>query len=222
MIKAIIFDFDGTLSNRQLNAHEAYSYYLRDYFPGVEGIEFEAIVQDMLTNDMNGTTSIKYRVAAFVDKYNLPEDFEEKFRAWWYPNMYKFTVLKKDAMSVLKQLRQNYKLGILSNGGSTSQHSKINKFDLESYVDEIIISGDYDIHKPDIRLFEMMAEKLGVKCEECLFVGDVFSSDILGACRAKMTPVWILEDTERPSGLYDGYRIERLSQIFEVLDQEKK
>ena len=51
MIKAILFDFDGTLSNRQMNAYLMYRDFLKPYFPDLNEIEFEAVLQDALTFD---------------------------------------------------------------------------------------------------------------------------------------------------------------------------
>ena len=222
MIKAILFDFDGTLSNRQMNAYLMYRDFLRPYFPDLNEIEFEAVMQDMLTFDCNGTTETHQRMIPFINKYGdlLPDDFNEKFIEFSKMNMYRFAVLKDETIDVLERLKGKYKLCILSNGFSFSQHNKIKQVKIEDYFDVILVSGDFNFKKPEAEIFEYAAEQLGVKCEECLMIGDVFASDILGAIRAGMTPVWILEDTERPALDYHGYRIEKLDQIFEILEKE--
>ena len=222
MIKAILFDFDGTLSNRQMNAYLMYRDFLRPYFPDLNEIEFEAVMQDMLTFDCNGTTETHQRMIPFINKYGdlLPDDFSEKFTEYSKMNMYRFAVLKDETIDVLERLKGKYKLCILSNGFSFSQHNKIRQVKIEDYFDAILVSGDYSFKKPEAEIFEYAAKQLGVKCEECLMIGDVFASDILGAIRAGMTPVWILEDTERPALDYHGYRIEKLDQIFDILEKE--
>lgn len=222
MIKAIIFDFDGTLSNRQENAYGVFSDYFRDYFKQMNDLEYEAMLQDLIMYDCNGTIPVKTRMIPFKNKYGkyLPENFEEEFIPFYYDHMFEYAVLKKETIDVLERLKGKYRLAILSNGDSKSQHNKITKVGIEQYFDEVLVSGDIGIHKPDKRIFEYVADKLNVKLEECLMVGDVFSSDILGAINAGITPVWILEDTERPAHFYKGYRIEKLDQIFDVLEKE--
>ena len=219
MIKAIFFDFDGTLSNRQENAYGIFSDYFRPYFKDMDDIEFEAVIQDMMYYDCNGIMSVKLRLIPFMEQYGsyFPEGFVEKFVPYYYDHMFEYTVLKDDTIEVLKQLRNDYKLAILSNGDSRSQHSKISHVDIEQYFDEVLVTGDIGISKPDKRVFEYLADKLGVKLEECLMVGDVFSTDILGAYNAGITSVWILKDSERPAHFYKGYRIETLSQLPDIL-----
>ncbi len=219
MIKAIIFDFDGTLSNRSRNAYDFFRDYLRSHFSDLSDIEYEAVLQDMMLYDCNGTIPIRLRAMPLMEKYGryLPDDFPERLAEDFLRDMYKSCVLKDETVTVLKDLKERYRLGLLSNGDSKSQHGKIEKTGVGEYFDEVIVSGDYGIHKPDRRIFEIMAGKLGVKCEECLMVGDVFSTDILGAYNAKMRPVWLCVDIERPADSYQGFRIDRFGQIYDVL-----
>ena len=222
MIKAVIFDFDGTMTNRPANAYGVFETYLKPFFKDMNDTEYEAVLQDMMIFDCNGTISTRLRLIPFIDKYKdyLPDDFEDNFIRYYYEHMFEHTALKPETVEVLETLRKDYKVALLSNGYADSQHAKIDHVDIEKYFDEVIVTGDYGIHKPDPRIFEIMAEKLGVKCEECMMVGDVFSTDILGARNANMTPVWIILDDERPAIYYDGYRINNLNEIYEILEKE--
>lgn len=224
MIKAIIFDFDGTISNRKENAYGVFNEYLRQFFKDFNEIEYEAMLQDLITYDCNGTISVKLRLIPFINKYGkyLPEDFEEKFIPFYYDHMYRFSVLKDETRSVLEKLKGKYKLAILSNGDSTSQHNKITQVNIEEFFDEVVVTGDIGVHKPNKEAFEYVLNKLNVKNDECLMIGDVFSSDILGAINTNITPVWITLDDEIPAYHYDGYRIRHLDEIFEILEKENK
>ncbi|MDO4198278.1 MAG: HAD family hydrolase [Erysipelotrichaceae bacterium] len=223
MIKAVLFDFDGTISNRQYNAYSLFKDYFRKYFPDKNDMEFEAVLQDMMVYDCNGTIDTKYRVAPFMRKYgkDVPEDFEEVFVPFYYQYMYKYCVVKNETHEVLKKLRDSgkYKMAIISNGNSKSQHDKIDYVDVAKYFDVVMVGGDIDIQKPDRRVFDYVTDKLGVRNEECIFVGDVFSTDILGAYNAGMIPVWMKTDPEKPHDFYDGYIIDNLNQLFEILEK---
>ena len=69
-------------------------------------------------------------------------------------------------------------------------------------------------------IFEYTLEKLSVKADETLMIGDVYSTDILGAIRAGIKTVWMVQDQERPALSYRGYRIRNLREIFEILERE--
>ena len=218
----MIFDFDGTLSVRQEGAYGIYEEYFRRYFSDLDDIGFEAVLQDMMLYECNGTISMKNRIANFRKKYELPEGFEQEFLPYYYRHMYEYTVPRKGMKEVLEQLKGKYRLGILSNGDSFSQHAKIEKTGFESCFDAIIVSDDYGIDKPSEEIFAKMCELLDVKAEECVMIGDVFSSDILGAYRCGMTPIWITSDRDRPAHFYRGYRIERAEEILDILNELRK
>ena len=223
MVKAVIFDFDGTVSNRQKNAYSVFDGYFRQYFSDLDDLEFEAVLQDMMLYDCNGSINVGLRLIPFMRKYGdrLPEDFSDVFVPYYFNTMYKSTTLRPETIEVLQTLKKrNYKLGLLSNGDSFSQHNQIRKVGLEDLFDEVIVSGDLGIDKPDRKIFDIMTERLGVKNEECMMVGDVFSSDILGARNAGILPVWIVTDPEKPAKHYTGYRISNLRELYAILEKE--
>lgn len=224
MIKALIFDFDGTLSNRMANAYGVFDDYLRPYFKDFDEMEYESVLQDLLTYDCNGIIPVRGRLIAFREKYGyyLPESFEKDFTRFYYDEMCNYVGLGDGVRETLDQLKGRYRMAILSNGDSKSQHDKIDALPLAEYFEEIFVSGDYDYQKPEPEIYEMAAKELGVKCEECMMIGDVFSTDILGAIRAGVTPVWFMTDYQRPSKYYQGYRISRFSQIIDILAKEEQ
>ena len=222
MIKAIIFDYDGTLSNRQLSVYSFFRDFLKDYVPQLNEMEFEAMLQDLMLFDANGIAEFEYRSYQFLARYGhlFPEGFEKTFKDEFIARTYTYNILKDETVEVLEKLQGKYKLAVLSNGDSTVQHNKIRHVGIEKYFDEIIVTGDLGVHKPETGPFEYAMKKLGVTPEETLMVGDVFATDILGAYRAGIKTVWIIEDSERPNYSYKGYRIRKLNELFEILEKE--
>jgi len=58
--------------------------------------------------------------------------------------------------------------------------------------------ADFEVGKPNTIMFEMVAQRLQVRPEECLVVGDSLSSDISMANRAGAIGVWVTEDPRVP------------------------
>jgi HAD superfamily hydrolase (TIGR01509 family) len=69
-------------------------------------------------------------------------------------------------------LRPWYSVGILSNASRSEIVSQIFTPDQEDMFTEIILSHHVGLVKPDTRMYEAMANKLGVLTEECVFVDD--------------------------------------------------
>lgn len=92
---------------------------------------------------------------------------------------------------LLADLKVNYKLGLLTNGPSDIQWEKIETLGFDRQFDAVIVAGDVGIYKPDVRVFEMLLEKLDMTAEHSLFVGDSYDADILGAHQAGMHTAWI-------------------------------
>ena len=223
MIKALIFDYDGTLSNRTESVYCFFNDYLRPFVSQLSDDEFEAMLQDLMYYDVNGINEFDLRMPPFMARYGhlFPKGFEQDFKQNFIDKVWTYNVFKEETVEVLERLKGKYKMAILSNGGSTVQHNKIDHVDIEKYFDEVIVSGDIGIHKPDPKLFEYTLDKLAVKADEAMMIGDVFATDILGALKAGIKTVWLVEDEERPAFSYKGYRIRNLRELYAILEGEK-
>lgn len=190
-VKAIIFDYDGTLSNRFESAYRMYRYIVEkvtDLDPS--DIRFEEIVQQCLYWDQYGHVNKSYVLNNLKEKY-IPDLDVDYWSRYWYENFCQFQLPMPGSYEVLEKLRKKYILGILSNGDSDFQRRKIHALHFDDYVDQVIVCGDYGIQKPDSEIFRIAADRLGCKTEETAFIGDTFYKDISGAVRAGMKPVWM-------------------------------
>ena len=140
-----------------------------------------------------------------------------EFARWWIEHQYLFTVLFPETLDTVIKLREKYKIGILTNGAHLAQWGKIEKSGLMPYVDAIVVSEDAGVRKPDAHIFEIMAQKLNLDCHECIYVGDTFSLDIVGAYNAGMKPVWIWPSERAKPSDFEVTRISKLSDLLEIL-----
>lgn len=192
MIKAVLFDFDDTLGNREDYAYRFFKDILEENTDITDPLEKEAVLQDIMLWDEHGNVKKTHIAEMLEEKYSIKLPYED-FTKYWNDHLWEYTVPFAGTEKVLKQLSEEYKLGVITNGPSYGQHKKLEKSGLLPYFNEehIIVSGDYGFHKPDVRLFKTAADKIGVSVSECVFVGDIFANDILGALRSGMKAVWI-------------------------------
>ena len=89
--------------------------------------------------------------------------------------------------------KNNVKLGVITNGPSDHQWAKVNALGVEKWIprENIIVSGDLGINKPDVRIFDAMQEKLQLDFEALYYIGDSLENDIVGANNAGWKSIWI-------------------------------
>lgn len=214
-IKVIFFDFDDTIGHREAYAYDCYRRIITEFAPQLsDPFELEAVIQDCMLWDEKGN----------VDKTHVKDMLKETYgidlpvgdlNKYWDSILWQHCVPYADSEETLEALSKKYKLGLITNGPSDGQRSKLRNSGLARFFDpeEIVVSGDYSFKKPDPRLFWAACEKLNVKPEECVYVGDIYGRDVLGAHRAGLTPVWMWNWGERKCGT-DIIIIHRISELL--------
>ena len=102
------------------------------------------------------------------------------------------TVQRTGATEVIETLRAGrLSLGIVTNGSTRAQQTKIDVLRLHRAFDAVIISESEGVKKPDGRVFSAALSKLDADAESTWFVGDHPVNDILGAQEAGLTAVWL-------------------------------
>jgi HAD superfamily hydrolase (TIGR01509 family) len=97
------------------------------------------------------------------------------------------------ANSVLQLLRQHQrKIGLCSNWDYAIQ-AYLHQAGLPEF-DAITVSAEIGARKPNAAVFKDICSKLEVQPHETIFIGDNWATDIRGALRAGLTPVWIRHD----------------------------
>jgi len=109
---------------------------------------------------------------------------------------------------------RGYVLGIISNADGQIE-SAMTQLGLAAYFDHIIDSAIVGVEKPDERIFAMSLQKLQLPAASCLYVGDNYDNDIIGARNAGMIPLLI--DPFDVVKENDVDRIHRLTDLLQIL-----
>jgi putative hydrolase of the HAD superfamily len=124
------------------------------------------------------------------------------------------------ALELLVSLRsRGFKLAMITNGMAETHREKIAVLRLEDAFDEIFIADEVGLVKPDVRVFRLAAERLGVAAERCAMVGDRFDRDIRGAHEAGMFTVWmnVRDESIPPEGPVPDAIVTSISDVEAVL-----
>jgi HAD superfamily hydrolase (TIGR01549 family) len=104
--------------------------------------------------------------------------------------------VSSDVPSLLTKLRDQYRLGLVSNYPcSRSIEGSLKRTGLRDLFEAVVVSGDLGYAKPHAKPFETMLGRLKLLPEECLFVGDNWLADVQGAKRMGMPAILISQYT---------------------------
>lgn len=100
--------------------------------------------------------------------------------------------INQEFFPVLKRLKDNYKLALLSNAPAEFLHRILEKHDLYKYFDVMVISSEEKCTKPDERIYRKLIDRLGEPSANCIMIDDN-PANIAGAERVGIDG-WIYTD----------------------------
>lgn len=95
----------------------------------------------------------------------LPEDIEDNLTNGSFKNT--------ELLELIAALKSSYKIGLLSNVASNWIRDQFLTIHEQKLFDDFVFSYEQKMTKPDARMFEMAAERLGVSVSDCVLVDDV-------------------------------------------------
>ena len=106
--------------------------------------------------------------------------------------------IDEHAEEALRQLHLKYRLGVVSNFAIPECVHRLLKVNhLSDFFDVIIVSAAVNKRKPNPEIYQCALEKLCVKPEETVFVGDTVDADIKGPKEIGMKTVYIERRPQR-------------------------
>jgi len=127
-------------------------------------------------------------------------------------------VVYRDVVPTLEKLKASYQMGLLTNGAPDLQRRKIEGAGIGVYFDEIVISGEIGIGKPDSRIFERMLSLLDVTPDSALVVGDSLETDVQGAHEAGIKAVWVnRSEKTKDDSIVPDLMVKNLEELIEIL-----
>ena len=134
-------------------------------------------------------------------------------------------VLMDGALEFVRKLKENIPdagIYIASNGATVNAKGRIASTGLDKYIDDLFISEDLGVTKPDVSFFNICLDKIGEPGASCIMIGDSLSSDMLGAKNASIDSVWFMPsgDVERLMQEYDiNYVASSFDELYLILEK---
>lgn len=126
------------------------------------------------------------------------------------------TNLFEAAEDVLAYLQQKYTLHIISNGFKETTLTKMNLSNLNPYFENVIISEDVGVNKPNPIIFEYALDKAKASKEESVMIGDSLEADIYGALNFGIEAIFFNPlEKEKPADVKNQItHLKELLQLF--------
>lgn len=155
MIKALIFDCYGVVVNDTFQ--EAYKSLGGDYEKD------HVFVATAIAAANKGL--IPRSTGPIAERLGVSE-------ATWIETMSVGREINMQLLDYIKELRSSYKTGMLTNIGKGGLSTLFKFGFLDQYFDKVVTSSEIGYAKPEARAFEITAERLAVRLDECVFIDD--------------------------------------------------
>ena len=218
--RAILFDLDDTLNDRQATLKIFVEHFLQEFASKLEPISFDDLFLEYQGVDAGGYRP-RDQVHELLAK-SLPwlEPINpETLLAFWYELFPRLSIPMPHARETLIVLKdRGIKLGLVTNGKTKIQNRKVDTLELREFLDLILTSEEVGINKPDPRIFEIALERLQLEASQIWMVGDHPVNDVLGARGAGLTGVWLKGAMHAwPDDFERGLEIEALPDLLGLL-----
>jgi len=164
-----------------------------------------------------------------VDRDKLVSVSEEIAHMWEVT--YFNRSLRKNADRMLAGLKEmGLYIAAVSNTASLFQvFDTLKTYGVRQYFDDITLSSIVGYRKPHPNIFQVALCQAQLKPEECAFVGDTVSRDVVGPRKMGYGRVFKINSMLTPvkdCGSYDGmtpdYEVSDIYQVLELLKKERK
>lgn len=165
-VVACLFDFGGVLTSP---VWETFSAFCR-----AEGLDPDA-VKDLFRKDPGALEDLRRLEAGEVE----PEEFERNFGgrlgledpAGLIDRLFENMNPEEEMLGAVAAIRAaGVKTGLVSNSWRTDQYDRAM---LDGMFDDVVISGEVGLHKPNPEIYLLAAERLEVAPSGCVFVDDL-------------------------------------------------
>jgi len=158
MIKAIVFDYFGVIVEDSV-----ISKWIKKNFSDPESL-IKAVTDSSIKWDLGETSYSEFN--NILSKHtNIPAD-------QIFHTFFENIKIYQDTIELIKLLKKNYKIILLSNAPKENLRKMLKNQNIENLFNEIIISSEYKMMKPDPKFYELMLSIAKIDASEAIFTDD--------------------------------------------------
>jgi len=178
MIKAIIFDMDGTLyTNTDIKEQFAKAaYYTLAKSDNIPIDQAQDLIEERRA-ELKAKSGFPVPYTLTLKSFNIP------IKVWHKENIAFFDprdFLHKDEKlkASLVKLKKNHRLAVMTNNNRIQTERVIEALELDGLFDRVFTFNSFEILKPELEFFKKTAAELGIEPKTCLYVGDRYDVDL--------------------------------------------
>lgn len=229
MIKAILWDIDGTLLDFEAAEKVAINQCFASHGMGectdemlkrystINRKYWEALEKGELTKP----EVLVGRFREFFQTEGLPVEKAESFNEEYQVRLGDTVVFCDNGFELVQKLKGEVKQFAITNGTKVAQDRKLSNSKLITLLDDVFISDVLGVEKPNVEFFDIVLDRIGdYKKEELLIVGDSLTSDIRGGNNAGIATCWYNpKKLENNKGVNVDFEITNLWEIEQILQK---
>ena len=200
-IRAILFDFGGTLDGNGIHWRERTYQFIRCDHPEINRKEFDradrASVEQFVVDGKAPTLNLRESADAIAtgiyERLGLDMAEKNRYIDHFCEGVEEF--LNRN-QRWLTTLRSRYQFGVISNNFGNTQ-GWCDECGLSPLLDVVIDSTVVGVRKPDPEIFHAALLALGVSPDETVYVGDSYTHDVCGAKGVGMWTAWLVGEEEK-------------------------
>jgi putative hydrolase of the HAD superfamily len=220
MVRALLFDLDGTLFDRDAAVVDLFAAQHAAFEAELGGVPAEELVARLLTLDDHGYGDKRNMYGCLVRELGLPSALGDRLLERHRDTYPSVGALFPDVLPTLTALRERgFALAVVTNGRVETQAAKLQRLGLQPFFGATLISEQEGVRKPDRRIFERAVARLGVEVGQAWHVGDHPVADVAGASAAGLGAVW-RHVAYWPEPATRSFTIHSLGELLVLLDGE--
>jgi putative hydrolase of the HAD superfamily len=190
-LKAILFDLDGTLLDRDRAVRELLSSQYHRYRDRLQHIEHDAYVARVVKIDAHGYGDRAAKYRRLAHEARLSNELGEELARHFDDSYPSFCRCFPDVIPTLTRLRElGVLLGVITNGATRIQEAVVEHLGLARFWDVFVASERAGVRKPDREIFRRALDGLAIVAADAGYVGDHPVVDVAGAHAAGLGAFW--------------------------------